>query len=318
MTGKVSLVLRYMGWRGLLVAGAQKLRIALARATGRRYLLREVHDFRMLLDARDPGISHTLLLFGTRERDMREMLQAALRPGMTILDIGANIGYYVLQEARLVGRSGHIVAVEPSPSNIQLLRKNVELNGLRNVTVLAGALSDRVGSRELYLSELSNLNTLNPEAASRKYGFRGTVSVATYTVWEAMKGHGAPDLLRMDIEGHEVEVIQGMVEGVARGRMRPMVLFETHRRAYTVEHDMEAALRTLFKLGYRVRMVSSSGPQGTARIDALGYRKLREFPTDFTTRALYEDVSNEHAVDLICRTGGVRTVLLEKGPGVES
>ena len=83
----------------------------------------------MFLDLQDRGISRTLLLFGERELEHKKMLEEVLEPGMSVLDIGANIGYYALMELNLIGKTGNLIAVEPSPSNVDLLKRNLSLNG---------------------------------------------------------------------------------------------------------------------------------------------------------------------------------------------
>ena len=82
----------------------------------------------MKLDLQDKGIGRTLWLYGERELDHKWMLEQTLQPGSRVLDIGANIGYYAIMEQVLVGDSGEVVAVEPSPSNVRLLRENTAFN----------------------------------------------------------------------------------------------------------------------------------------------------------------------------------------------
>jgi hypothetical protein len=92
-----------------------------------------------------------------------------------------------------------------------------------------------------------------------------------------------------------------------------MIIFETHISRYGAENDMAAMLRAYFEQGYGVPLLASSQASGTKRIEALGYRGSQPIQTDGVARSLFEGVSAEHAIDLICRTGGVRTVLLAKG-----
>ena len=63
------------------------------------------------------------MAFGNRELDHKYMLETIVKPGMSILDIGANIGYYPLMELKLIGKEGRLIAIEPSSSNISLLKK---------------------------------------------------------------------------------------------------------------------------------------------------------------------------------------------------
>lgn len=279
---------------------------------GRRFIKRRIHNYRMLLDLEDRGISRSLILFGTRELDHKIILEKVLKPGMAILDIGANLGYYVLMELGLIGPSGRMVAIEPSPSNIELLQRNLALNGYRDIPIVAGAVSDTSGEREFFLAHQSNLHTFHTTGSGAKHLSGQTVSVRTYTVPEIAETYGKPDLIRMDVEGHEVEVFNGLLPSIERGEMCPMIIFETHLSRYGAEHDMQTPLRRLFAAGYCVRYIASSSEHGTALIDARGYCGVERVRTDDVERVIYENISNDDAIDLICKTGGGRTVLLQK------
>ena len=117
IAGKLTSAYETMRDRGPLVmlSAVGRLGQATAEQTlGRRFLLRQIHGYKMYLDARDPGLSRSLLLFGTREVDHKVMLERIVRPGMTIFDIGGNIGYYPLMELTLLAGTGRMVIAEPS------------------------------------------------------------------------------------------------------------------------------------------------------------------------------------------------------------
>ena len=111
------------GVESLIYAGVYYLKKHILK---RALLSRSIHDYRMYLNLNDPGISKTLAIVGKRELEHVYILKNELREGMTVWDIGANIGYYVLMEAKYVGSTGKVYAVEPSPSNYELLKKNLE------------------------------------------------------------------------------------------------------------------------------------------------------------------------------------------------
>ena len=306
------LILRHEGPVGLIGAVCGRLRAAAARLAGRRHLEKRIHDYRMQLDLDDRGLSRTLILFGKREREHQLMLERVLMPGMTVFDVGANIGYYALMEARLVGPKGRVVALEPSPDNVDRLRRNLELNQVANATVLNKAVSDRPGRRRFFLADQSNLHTFHDTGSAAPHLSGRSIEVDCTTVPELAAEFGAPDLIRMDVEGHEVEVLGGMVTAVEAGSLAPMILFETHLSRYAADHDLEAPLRRLFACGYRARLVASSQESGTARLEAMGYAGGPRFSSDMTTRAIFENIADDDAVRLICETGGVRAVLLAK------
>ncbi len=285
-------------------------RTAIHRLTGRTFALCRVYDYRLWVDLDDRGISRTLMLFGERELEHKAMLERIVTPGMCVFDIGANIGYYPIMESRLVGPEGRVIAIEPSPTNIALLERNLELNGVTNIDVREGAVSDTHGEREFHLSTQSNLNTFHDIGSGAVHLAGESIPVSVTTVPALAAEFGAPDLIRMDVEGHEVEVIAGLLDAVQAGEMCPMIIFETHLSRYTGDHAFAPVLRRLFDAGYRVRLAASSWESGTQRVEALGYRGLDTIRTDGVTRTLFEDISAEDAISLICETGGLRTVVL--------
>jgi FkbM family methyltransferase len=228
---------------------------------------------------------------------------------MAVLDIGANIGYYALLELELVGPEGRVTLVEPSPDNVALLRRNLALNGHADLDVHEGAVSDRSGSRAFHLSTMSNLHTFHalPDGGSHLEG--RAIDVQTATVPELVPD-GRLDLIRMDVEGHEVEVLTGMLDAVRAGTLRPMILFETHFDRYGPDHDMAAVLRDLFAADYHARYVGSSSERGTAIVEAKGYRGGAPIRTDDMRRVIFENIADDDLVELVTSTGGVRTVLL--------
>lgn len=276
---------------------------------GKDLFLRNIYDYRMYLDLKDPGISRSLLLFGERELDHKVILEKVLRPGMTVLDIGANIGYYALMELQLIGKSGKLIAVEPSPSNVKLLKANLNLNGFSDVDIINGAVSDSSSEKEFYLSKQSNLNTFHNTGSAKGSLSGESITVKTYTVPQIIENNGL-DLIRMDVEGHEVEVINGMLEAIRQNKMRPMIIFETHLTRYSKTHDMESVLRALFEAGYRTQYLASSYERGTSLIEEYGYTGIMRIQTDGVTRAIFEHIKDEDLINFVCNVGGARTVLL--------
>jgi FkbM family methyltransferase len=292
-----------------LRATVQSLRGAAHQKLGHRFIEQPIYSYRMLLDLEDKGISRTLLLFGERELEHKIMLERVLRPGMTVLDIGANIGYYALMELGMIGRSGTLIAVEPSPSNIELLRRNLALNNWTGIEVHQAAMSDKSGQRAFFMSEMSNLNTFHDTGTGALHLKGTTIEVETTTIPTIMAGRPL-DLVRMDVEGHEVEVLSGLLPSVERGEMAPMIIFETHLSRYGADHDIEAPLRRMFACGYRVALAGSSSERGSKIVRGHGYSSLESVRSDGVVREIFADIGEEHAIQMITREGGLRTVLL--------
>jgi hypothetical protein len=114
----------------------------------------------------------------------------------------------------------------------------------------------------------------------------------------------------MDVEGHEIEVINGLIPTIENKEMAPVIIFETHLSRYNADHDIEAPLRRLFSLGYHLAVVSSSSKRGTRIIESLGYQGNQSAQSDGVVRTLFTDVADADAIELICNRGGVRTAVL--------
>jgi len=305
--------IRTRGLGVVLCAGFNHLLGRAHALAGRRFIKKRIYDYEMYLDLEDRGISRTLLLFGQREMEHKIILERVLKPGMTVLDIGCNIGYYALMELRLIGPEGTLIGVEPSESNVALARRNLTLNGYHDTEIHHKAISDSKGSKELFMSHMSNLNTFHTEGTGGVHLDGTTVTVEIDTVPGIMAGRHL-DLIRMDVEGHEVEVLNGLLPAVERGEMSPMIIFETHLTRYGDDHDMRAPLERLFAAGYGVQLAGSSSERGTALLAEKGYMPDQTVRSDDVVRGVYQNISNEDAIEMICKAGGLRTVLLALTP----
>ena len=151
------------------------------------------------------------MLTGVFEEGTTRMFQSLLKPGMVAVDIGAHVGYYTILAARHVGPTGKVYAFEPDPDNYTTLLKNIALNGYRNVHAVKKAVSNLVGDAELHLSA-----TINGNHSLYCHGMaeRGTLPVETTTLDSMLCEQGWPqiDLVKIDVEGGEVAVLDGMAE----------------------------------------------------------------------------------------------------------
>lgn len=283
-----------------------------------KVLTRSIFEYKMYLDLNDTGISKTLALFGKRELEHRYILQKELQKGMTVLDIGANIGYYPLMEAVLVGSEGKVYAVEPSPRNYELLRENVILNRYNNIIETFNiAISNKEGEATFFLSDLSNLNTFHPELFRGKHSLSQrlsgkTIVVKTADIEKFVRDKRRIDLVRMDIEGHEVEVFESIISATLNNNFSAKILFETHFPKYDDNHhNMRVKLRKLFEVGYFPKYMASTDEK-RARFKNKGYYPDKVIRTDGVERGIYRNIKKDDAIEFICDTGGVRTVFLER------
>lgn len=141
-------------------------------------------------------------------------LRDLVGPGDVVIDAGAHHGFVTLLLSEWVGPEGMVVAVEAMPQNVQILRRNIELNQRQNVRVEWGAIGDREGFTEI--SHRSNASIV-----SRSAGASLRVPMRTLGSFSAI----APTLVKLDIEGAEVAALLGAEKLL---RARPKWAIETH------------------------------------------------------------------------------------------
>ena len=131
--------------------------------------IKGMSGLKMYLDPTDEVMTPTILVIGNWETAETSWFLRIVKPGDTVVDAGANTGYYTLIGSRLVGDKGKVYAFEPEPANFELLQKNVRLNGLSNVVLERKALSNRNGTLKLFIADKNkgDHRIYQPEGESR-------------------------------------------------------------------------------------------------------------------------------------------------------
>ena len=132
--------------------GLSGIILRLCTTFGHPLVLCDVEGVQLLVDSRDKAVGHYLLNAIAYEPEELDLLRKCLKPGANFLDIGGNIGYFTIIAAKHVGPLGKVIAFEPEPHNFEILRRNVELNKLRNVMIENYAAVDQEKTLTLYLS----------------------------------------------------------------------------------------------------------------------------------------------------------------------
>lgn len=181
------------------------------------------------------------------------LLQRILKPGMTFIDAGANVGLYSIFAARRVGSQGNVLAIEPSGREFESFQKNAELNALANVRLVRKALSDRAAEVELSVAPLSKSghNTLGAFAYDTPLDHRERVQAERLDDLVRSEGLARVDVIKMDVEGGEMAALRGAVETLQK--FRPVVLVELSDRA--LKHQGASSgevLALLQQHGYRI------------------------------------------------------------------
>ncbi|MEJ7797007.1 MAG: FkbM family methyltransferase [Solirubrobacteraceae bacterium] len=182
-----------------------------------------------------------LIVRGTLEPPVQEALRRLLSPGDVFYDIGANVGFFTLLGARLVGPSGRVVAFEPLPWCARAVARNIQLNGFEHAQIRAEAVADADGSARLLVVGEASWSHL--ESTGRHADVRAEIDVAVVAL-DTLVAAGAippPDVLKIDVEGAELQAIEGARETIARHR--PAIVCELH-------DSNEAFVALMDELGY--------------------------------------------------------------------
>ncbi len=214
--------------------------------------IQEVNSVRMKIP-RPPdgaGTDEFHMALGTYEERELDYVLTRLRPGDTFLDVGAHVGYFTLPAAKAVGPSGRVIAIEPSPVCVRLLRANAELNGFGWITVFEVAASDRNGT---------DLLACSPQSSMWNWLVRmdvddgiDTISVSTKTIDSILAECEWPPIvgMKVDVEGAELDVLRGSTSWFDRN---PHAFVIVEMAGQMRLESSLAALRLLEEQGYTFR-----------------------------------------------------------------
>jgi FkbM family methyltransferase len=162
---------------------------------------------------------------GTSEVPVQAAMAQHIQPGDVVYDVGANVGFFSLIAARLVGPEGRVCSFEPVTANAASIRDNVALNAFPNVQTFEVAVGREAGSAELLLTEWDGGSTLASSVVqpSRPVSRRTTRVIAMDEFIEA-ENLRPPSFVKIDVEGLEMEVLEGMARTLED--RKPILLFE--------------------------------------------------------------------------------------------
>ena len=167
----------------------------------------EVEGFGMYAAPDDSGVGNLLLKDGHYERHLTARFKETLRPGMVFLDIGANIGYYSLLAAKLIGPGGKVISFEPVQYNCNLLFLSARRNGFLNIDVMSMAVYERSAVFQ-YIDTGSN-GYLKEIEESADEGLVDGLLVRTVRLDDTLKDLERPDVTKIDVEGAEYRALAG-------------------------------------------------------------------------------------------------------------
>lgn len=197
---------------------------------------------------------------GNLESAVQEALIRHLRRGGVLYDVGANLGFFSLLGAHIAGLAeGRVYAFEAAPDNAEAIRVNAALNAITNVEVMAVAVSDRAGRGRLQVVDDQSWSKL-VDYGEHPFTER-VIEVDLVAIDDLVASGGLrpPDVVKIDVEGAELAVLDGMRDTIARHR--PAIICELHDTHAPFVAFMEAC-------GYRLINLEGTIPVGEAGASA--------------------------------------------------
>ena len=206
---------------------------------------------------------------------IRALLDTVLRPGSTVVDVGANIGVIAAYAAMRVGPAGRVIAIEPAADNLRVLARNLERNNLANVTIIEGAGGRRRESRQFYLrGDVSAVNSLFPDSCYAEV--TSTTDVQVLPVDDLIDAGIGADLVKIDVEGAELDVLAGMPRLLAHPGIHLVVEWHPVLQE-AAGYAADELPRQLLDAGFRIDAVGHLGsrPLRSGEITDLASRLSR-------------------------------------------
>jgi FkbM family methyltransferase len=290
-----------VGWlRGIDVIGVRALSHLVPKLIipppRHEMVMRTVHGFDLRIDpVHDRGVERSIYYTGSYERGTLFMLSHLLRPGDTFVDVGANIGLMSIHASRCVGGRGRVIAFEPQPATRAMLEYNLRINNVVNVEVIPNAVGAVRGRATIYEDPGANRgrsSLIQPEGA-----MNGD-EVDVVRLDEVLAGRLPIRLVKLDIEGFELEALKGM-GALLRSDDRPMLMIECSEERENSHGQGTKAIHDLLEQvgGYRFFRPRRGKERPSRLIELHGHR---EFPAHDNVYCLTDrHVSSLSDVDIL-------------------
>lgn len=212
-------------------------------------------SFLIKLDPRNGYIDEKIFDKGYFEEEMLDAFMHYLKPGMTFVDVGANIGQHTLFVSRLVGKDGHVISFEPIPHLYEQIKKSVEANAMDNVKIVHAGCGEKEETKTLYINK-ANIggSSVIPLAEENK---EEEISIHIIRAEDILLPYKKIDLIKIDVEGFEYRALLGLEKIIARDT--PILFIEYTPSFYkrnkvgNNENDGILLLTLLQKYGYRIK-----------------------------------------------------------------
>lgn len=205
------------------------------------------YNNKLIVSARDAGLGLILRTHGEYEPILTRFLQDNIKPGDTVVDVGANVGYFTKLMSRIVGQRGKVIAFEPSITNWKYLQDNIAK--MKNVVAEKMALSDRVG--ELHFVE----DKANPGESGVRAEGKVIIKTTTLSRWVQTHKVKKANLIKIDVEGAEVMSLNG-AKDFLRTQKKLIVVVECNPSALKeLGYNTVDLVKALQKCGLKIMEV---------------------------------------------------------------
>jgi FkbM family methyltransferase len=208
---------------------------------------------------RGTAVGEAIARNGVYEPETADLIARLLRPGMCFLDIGANVGQYTLLAADLVGSKGSVIAFEADPSIAEILRENVMINDLSQVTIEDVALAEEDGSATFHIAAARYAGS--GSLAAGRHASGRTVTVPTRRLDRLLTERHVDrvDLIKIDVEGAELDVLRGSSATLKHYGLPPIILEFSEINLAGFSHGSVELQQYLEDEGYELFEVESEG-----------------------------------------------------------
>lgn len=215
-------------------------------------VIETLYNFKINIDpVIDNGVESALYLYGTYEKGSLDIIGKILNKNDVFVDVGANIGLMSIYAALKVGAEGRVIAFEPNPNTKNLLVENLELNKIHNVRVEGMALSSESKNSKIYDRwdiNRGGASLIKPANPTHSYDIQETTFTEYFNPEQEIK------LIKIDVEGYELEVLKGAKTFILNSKTPPMLIIEfSSMRINTFGEDTEPLYAFLKDLkNYRI------------------------------------------------------------------
>ncbi|BAU64219.1 FkbM family methyltransferase [Stanieria sp. NIES-3757] len=221
-------------------------------------LTRTIYGHKLFVDTRDISLTPHLLLDGYWESWISKFFLNLVKPGMRVVEVGSNIGYYSLLAASQVGTSGFIYSFEANPQIYNLLKKNLEINGFLPISnCINKAVTDRAGTVKFkilkeYLGGSSVCRSEQQELVGQEAEI---IEIESISLDLELGNNAQVDILKIDAEGAEPLIIKGAIN-LLKNNQNIKVMLEFHIDHFENKERAYEYLELMRHLGFKINLIT--------------------------------------------------------------